>query len=129
MDGRHRRRTASVRKLERQDRISFCKFGADPFQRNLSYRKRDVELGPHPGQSELENHRPRLAARPQLPILNLYSLRRRLHDERIAAAGAVVDPDALRLQIAVDRFDTALAAKPGGLVAAERHREADRAIG
>ena len=53
---------------------------------------------------------------------------RRLHDEGVAAAGAVVDPHALGLQVALDRLRAVLAAEPRGLVAAERHQEADRAV-
>src|SRR5262249_58373297 len=53
----------------------------------------------------------------------------RLHDEGVAAARAVVDPHALGLQVALHGLCPVLAPEAGGLVAAERHQEAHRAIG
>src|SRR5262245_29064509 len=53
----------------------------------------------------------------------------RLHHEGVAAAGSVVDPNAFRLQIPLDRLCAILAAETGGLVAAEWHQEAHCPIG
>src|SRR5215470_15054567 len=53
----------------------------------------------------------------------------RLYHEGVAAAGSVVDPNAFRLQIPLDRLCAILATETGGLVAAEWHQEAHRPIG
>src|SRR5262245_2955452 len=63
------------------------------------------------------------------PLKNGERGSRRLHDEGIAAAGAIVDPYALGLQVALDRLRAVLTAEARGLVAAERHGEAHGAIG
>src|SRR5262249_31447235 len=52
----------------------------------------------------------------------------RLHHEGVAAAGSIVDPHALRLQIPLDRLCAILAAEAGRLVAAEWHQEAHRPV-
>src|SRR6516165_1634264 len=55
--------------------------------------------------------------------------RRSFHDERIAAARTVVDPDTLGLEIAVDRLGAILPTEARSLVAAERHQETHGPIG
>src|SRR5262245_37380940 len=82
-------------------------------------------LGPQPESRDLGRHTRRLGPGSRIfADANSGMTLRRLHDEGVAAAGAVVDPHALGLQVALDRFDAVLAAEARGLVAAERHGEA-----
>src|SRR5215472_14900337 len=55
--------------------------------------------------------------------------RRSFHDERIAAAGTVVNPYALGLEIAFDCLCAILPAEARSFVAAEWHQEAHGPVG
>ena len=83
-----------------------------------SYRVREKSFASSALSSDSSHHR-----------RDRQSSRCGFHDERISTAWSVIDPDALRLEIPVDRLHTVLTAETGGFITAEGHKKTHRPVG
>src|SRR5215475_869151 len=80
-------------------------------------------------RATISSPRPTLATMSAAVMNVITASRRSFHDERIAAARAIVDPHALGLEITLDCLHAILPAEARSLVAAEWHQKTHGTIG